>query len=126
MLTPIRALVAILLVLPTIAGAQTAPSAREQADYRGLHAAAAKGDHAEIKRLVETGADTDKRDPRGRTPLMVAAHAGRHGAALALIDAGADVNALDNDRYDVVTIAAVRNDVEMVRLAIKSGANTAW
>ena len=55
---------------------------------------------------------------------MVATYRRKHGAARALISAGADVNALDADRYDVLTIAAVMNDIEMLRLAIASGADT--
>ena len=36
----------------------------------------------------------------------------------------ADLNALDHDRYDVLTIAAVADDEAMVRLAIAAGADT--
>ena len=39
--------------------------------------------------------------------------------------AGADLGALDADRYDVVTIASVANDVEMLRIALRSGASAA-
>ena len=42
--------------------AQVAPSAAEIAAYRGLHAAAAKGDAAEIERLVKAGAAIEARD----------------------------------------------------------------
>jgi uncharacterized protein len=42
-----------------------------------------------------------------------------------LLRLGADPNALDAQRYDVVTIAAVRDDVAMVRLAIAGGTNPA-
>jgi hypothetical protein len=54
---------------------------------------------------------------------MVAAHARRHGAAHALIAAGADVDARDSERYDMLTIAGVLGDVEMVKLAIAAGAD---
>ena len=53
--------------------AQVAPGTDELARYRGLHAAAAGDDAAEIALLVATGADLDARDDHGRTPLMVAA-----------------------------------------------------
>jgi ankyrin repeat protein len=104
--------------------AQVAPDASELAAYRGLHAAAARDDVAEIERLVAAGAELDARDGRGRTPAMVAAHQGAHDAARALIAAGADLDALDRDRYDVLTIAAVKDDETMVRLAIAASADT--
>lgn len=105
--------------------AQVAPNADEFAAYRGLHAAAASGDVAEIARLATAGADLDAPDDRGRTPLMVAAHQGAHDAARALIAAGGELDAFDHDRYDVLTIAAVKDDEAMVRLAIAAGADTA-
>src|SRR5215475_10604941 len=46
----------LMLVPITQASAQIAPSVDEIQDYRGLHAAAARGDIAEIERLVKTGA----------------------------------------------------------------------
>jgi ankyrin repeat protein len=44
-------------------------------------------------------------------------------AAHALLKLGANPNALDIDRYDIVTIAAVRNDLEMLRIALDGGAS---
>jgi ankyrin repeat protein len=103
--------------------AQAPPSATEIAAYTGLHAAAAKGDAAEIARLAGSGADVNARDKHGRTPLMVAAH-GRHvAAAKALIAAKADLNLLDVQAYDVITIAAVADDLPMLELALASGGN---
>jgi ankyrin repeat protein len=55
---------------------------------------------------------------------MVAAYKRNHAAATALINAGANLNALDNERYDLLTIAAVLADLEMVKLAIAAGADT--
>jgi uncharacterized protein len=121
-----RFLITVLLGVTLGAGAsraQVPPSASEVAAYKGLHAAAAKGDTAEIKRLVAAGADLNARDGHGRTPLMVAAHRRHIDAAKALIEAKADLNLLDVQAYDVITIAAVIDDVEMVKLAIASGGN---
>jgi ankyrin repeat protein len=53
----------------------------------------------------------------------VAAFAAEREAMRALVAGGADPNALDAQRYDVVTIAAVRDDVETVRLALALGAS---
>ncbi len=52
---------------------------------------------------------------------MVAAHFSNDAAALALLRGGADPNLLDEDRYDIITIAAVNNDAAMVRLALANG-----
>ena len=38
-----------------------------------------------------------------------------------LVQAGADPNALERDRYDIVTIAAVANDVPTLKLALELG-----
>jgi ankyrin repeat protein len=45
----------------------------------------------------------------------------RHEAARALMKLGADANALDDRKYDIVTIASVDNDVPMLKIAIEGG-----
>ena len=62
-------------------------------------------------------------DGAGRTALHVAAFDSQYEALRALVAGGGDINALENDRYDVITIAAVRDDVRMVKLAIELGGN---
>jgi ankyrin repeat protein len=101
--------------------AQTAPSAAEIAAYDGLHRAAQTGDLAEIARLAAGGADVNAGDGRRRTPAHVAAFASQDAALRALAEAGADLNALDVQAYDVVTIAAVADDPELMSLAITLG-----
>jgi uncharacterized protein len=119
-----RSLLALLLLGFAPAGfAQTPPSAAERAAYTGLHAAAASGDVAEIRKLLAAKADTNTRDTNGRTPLHVAAFGSHDDAVRALVAGGADINAQENDRYDVITIAAVSDDVAMVKLAIELGGN---
>jgi len=109
------------LLLPAFVQAQVPPSDAELRAYAGLHAAAARGEAAEIARLVRDGADANARDRYQRTPLHVAAYAGRHEAMRALVKAGADPNALEHDRYDIVTIAAVADDVATLRVALAVG-----
>ena len=65
----------------------------------------------------------DPRDGYGRTPLHVAAYRAQHAAMRALVAAGANANALENDRYDIVTIAAVANDVPTLKVALELGAS---
>ena len=114
-------LIAALLLGCAQAGAQTPPSQAELRVYAGLHAAAAKGDVGEIERLAAAGEKLDVQDARSRTPLHVAVFGGQHAAARALVRLGANPNALEADRYDIVTIAAVQNDVEMLKLALAGG-----
>jgi ankyrin repeat protein len=106
--------------------AQVAPSAAEAARYSGLHAAAHKGDAEAIRKLAAAKADLNARDPAGRTPLHVATFATfakQRDAVRALVQAGADLNLLENDRYDAVTIASVANDEETLRLLLALGAS---
>jgi uncharacterized protein len=107
----------------TPARAQTAPTAAEIKIYAGLHEAAAKGDVAEINRLVKAGEKVNIQDSKSRTPLHVAVYLRKPDAARALLKLGANPNALEHDRYDIVTIAAVANDVEMLKLALEGGAS---
>jgi len=101
--------------------AQVAPSEAELAKYTGLHAAAAQGDVALIKQLLAAGANVNATDPYGRTPMHVAAYQSNDAAVLALAEAGGDPNLLERDRYDIITIAAVADDAEMVATAVKAG-----
>ncbi len=104
------------------ARAQIAPSASDIRAYSGLHAAAAKGDAAEIARLLAAGGQNiDAKDDHSRTPLIVAAHFGHRDAARALVKGGANPNALDAQKYDIITIASVNDDVPMLKVALELG-----
>ena len=119
--TFVASLTLLVLALGLPAAAQTPPDASELAAYSGLHAAAARGDTASIERLIQDGAATSARDNHQRTPLHVAAFRKQTDAALRLMRLGADPNALDAQRYDIVTIAAVADDVPMLKTALKGG-----
>jgi len=118
-------LTALLLVLATLlpASAQIAPTEAEWRAYGGLHAAAARGDVVGIEKLVASGENKEAVDSRRRTPLHVATYLKKHDAARTLIRLAADPNKLEIDRYDIITIAAVANDLPMLRLAIEGGGN---
>jgi ankyrin repeat protein len=115
------ALVIAFLALP--ASAQIAPTDAELRAYTGLHAAAARGDVADIEKRIAAGENKEATDTRHRTPLHVAAFQKKHDAARALIRLDADPNKLEIDRYDIITIAAVANDVPMLKIAIEGGGN---
>ena len=108
-------------MLPAVRANRAGPA--ELRIYAGLHAAAAKGDAAEIERLIAAGQSPNAQDAHSRTPLHVAAHFGHQPAAAALLKGGANPNALDAQKYDIVTIAAVNNDVAMLKLALAGGTN---
>jgi ankyrin repeat protein len=107
----------------TTAAAQVPPSHAESAAYTGLHAAALRGDMPALRRLLAAKADLNTRDGRGRTPLHAATFARRHDAIRALAQAGADLGALENDRYDAVTIASVADDEPTLALLLALGAS---
>jgi ankyrin repeat protein len=123
-LTRLLALAAAASLPPTAASAQTPPTERDLRIYAGLHDAAARGDVAEIETRIAEGEKPNIQDANSRTPLHVAAFLRKHAAAQALIRLGANPNALDAQRYDIITIAAVNNDLDMLKIAIEGGGDT--
>ena len=141
------AALALLAGLPAVA--QVGPSPAEVAAYRGAHAAAWQGDLPALQRLLAQdppaqagGAGSasisapaaarngrsvppalSQRDGHGRTPLHVATFARQRAVVKALLQAGADPAALDQDRYDAVTIAAVADDEDTLRVLLANGAS---
>ncbi len=113
---------ALCLVAAAAAPAQVAPTAAEAAAYSGLHAAAWRGDVSQVARAA-TPADLQKRDAQGRTPLHVATFARQRAVIEALAKAGAELGALENDRYDAVTIASVADDEATLRTLLSLGAS---
>ncbi len=63
------------------------------------------------------------RDGHGRTPLHLATFARKHDVIRALVKAGADLGALEHDRYDAVTIAAVADDEATLAVLLELGAS---
>jgi ankyrin repeat protein len=117
-------LAAALLLGASAALAQVAPSPAEAEAYTGVHAAAWRGDAAGVTQALRAAPKSiQARDAHGRTALHVATFAGRHEAIRALAAAGADLGALENDRYDAVTIAAVAGDEPTLALLLSLGAS---
>jgi ankyrin repeat protein len=110
-------------LLPALAPAQTAPSPAEVAQFRALHAAAHRGDLPRLASALAAGAAVNGRDRHGRTPVHVATFARQREAIRALAQAGADLGLLENDRYDAVTIAAVADDEQTLKLLLALGAS---
>lgn len=111
------------ICLCSSAFAQIPPSATEIANYKGIHAAAQRGDVAQILQLSAKSENLNTADSYGRTPLHVATFARQREAIRALVQAGADLGKFENDRYDAVTIAAVADDEETLRVLLLKGAS---
>jgi len=116
-------LLLVILVVQT-ASAQVGPSSIEVSQYKGLHLAAYSGDTAAAALLINKDADLEVRDSAGRTPIIVAAFASHENLVRLLAEAGANINALENQAYDVVTIAAVANDLPMLDIVLELGASS--
>jgi len=105
------------------AHSQVRPSSNEINSYKTLLKAAHFGDLPALKSLLAEGADLGVTDSRGRTAVHIAAHASHEDIIAVLADAVADMNALEHDAYDAVTIAAVANDLPMLKASLKAGNN---
>ena len=112
---PVASLVAMLVQLMPVMG--------QSVSEFPLHAAAAEGNVAAIRKLLSQGADVDARDHSGRTALLAATHANRSAAALALIEAGADVNAKDGIDDSPYLYAGARGHIEILRMTLAHGAD---
>ena len=73
------------------------------------------GEHATVKTLIESGADVNRQDERGWTPLNFAAGRGDLTMAKLLIDKGADPFRAGHDNRSPYMIALAAGHVEMVR-----------
>ncbi|MDH7795918.1 MULTISPECIES: ankyrin repeat domain-containing protein [unclassified Beijerinckia] len=105
------------------AQAQIAPNQQELLGYRGLMAAAAQGDIGVISQLAKNPNEREQRDGNGRTPLLVATFRKQREAIKALLAAGANAAALDQQKYDAVTIAAVADDPQTLKILLDGGAS---
>ena len=114
---------AAVLLVPGLTPAQVAPSTTEVAGYTGLLAAAHRGDLAVVKQLAADPAAREAKDVHRRTPLHVATFARQVETVRALLAAGADSAALEDGRYDAVTIAAVADDEATLAVLLAGGAS---
>jgi ankyrin repeat protein len=98
-------------------------NARTDTNATALHVASQKGDPDILRYLIEKGANVNAKTMDGRTPLFQAA-CNRHLEAIEILAAaGADVNiATDDDiQLNILHIAIVNNDPEMVERFLKLG-----
>lgn len=79
---------------------------------------------AQIKSLLQRGADVDEVDSSGRTPLMHAVMLGNAGNAEVLLDHGANIEAVDQSGRTPLKHAILLKREDLVRLLLARGANT--
>jgi ankyrin repeat protein len=67
-----------------------------------IHSAAWRGNIDAVRRLIALGADVDRPNRLGQTPLWLAASGGHPNIAALLVEEGADVNHVDTDGNSVL------------------------
>ncbi|XP_059045779.1 ankyrin repeat domain-containing protein 12 isoform X3 [Achroia grisella] len=99
---------------------------RQQRNERGetpLHVAAIKGDHDQVKKLLDQGQNPDVPDFAGWTPLHEACSYGWHPVVIVLVNGGANVNAKGLDDDTPLHDAATSGNLKMVKFLIEHGAD---
>ena len=73
--------------------------------------------------LLQAGADKDKANNGGATPLYVSSHEGHEKVVARLIDAGADIDAADKHGSTLLIIASQNGHDKVVARLIDAGAD---
>ena len=81
-----------------------------------LNVAISKGDLAKVQQLVEIGIDVNKKDERGKTPLMYAILFKQTEIVAYLIRNGADYRAEDSRGNTIEDYAKKSNSEEIIKL----------
>ena len=97
-----------LVLTPCLANAQPAGNLNH-----ALIGAAARWDLQTVKNLLNRGADVNRKDSNGGTPLMYAALEGQVLMAELLLDKGANADSRDPDAETALMKASLRGHVEV-------------
>ncbi len=81
-----------------------------------LNLAISKGDLAKVQQLVEIGVDVNKKDERGKTPLMYAILFNQPQIVAYLIKKGADYRAEDSNGLTILDYAEKSKSEEILKL----------
>jgi len=87
-----------------------------------LAAKAGNTDRDVVDYLVGKGANTEVRDEKGDTPLLIAIRQGNHRLARHLVWQGADVNVVAADGRTALAIAEALNEPDLVKMLLQNGA----
>ena len=96
-------------------------SYRKNDGFTPLHAAAAYGQTAVVRQLLDKGADVNVRDKDGQTPLMKAVWNSHAKVVAALLQHGATVTVNDSSGNNVVNMARARNDRRVLAELVAAG-----
>lgn len=112
------------MALVTILSALCIPTSRAiaQEDYP-LVAAAADGGLADVRALLDGGADPNEADESLATPLMAASFGGHVQVVLLLLERGADMSLRDVDGDDALSFAVYGESAEVARTLLDRGAD---
>ncbi|MCK4738471.1 MAG: ankyrin repeat domain-containing protein [Deltaproteobacteria bacterium] len=88
-----------------------------------LHSAATQKNLTQMHALLDGGADINKKDSRGNTPLSYVSMQDNTSAATVLIKRGADVNIGNNTNMTPLMWATFKSNIDLTRLLIENGAD---
>ena len=92
-------------------------------DNSSIHLAVLKNNIDLVNQYIKSGADLNKKDQYGSTPLIIATTFGKTEIAKALINAGADLNIGNNEGSTPLHIAALFCRYDLVRTLLEKGAD---
>ena len=93
-----------------------------QTALASLGSSAKKGDLAKVEKLIAEGADVNKSDFRGNTPIYHAASKGHADVVEALAQAGADVDVDNSFGSTPLHVASRQGHVDVIRVLVTYGA----
>lgn len=102
---------------------RTAPTRSAEAATAALLRAVRADDPAAAASAIADGADLERRDRNGRTPLVAATKANRVEPARVLLAAGADPDAKDDLQDSAFLYAGAEGLNEILRLSLEHGAD---
>jgi ankyrin repeat protein len=94
-----------------------------QKNFNYLVASCEKGNTAMVSYLIENGADVNKNDIHGNTPLIVACRNRNEGIVRCLVKNGADVNKKDKQGNTPLIVSCKKKSERIVKYLVKNGAD---
>jgi ankyrin repeat protein len=88
-----------------------------------LHWAVYRKDLDLVERLLDMGADPDRPNDYGATPMTVASEHGEYAIMQALVDAGGDIDSPNRDGQTLLMAVARTGNTQTARLLLDHGAN---